>query len=135
MRVMFYLFALWSCCFKYVLKPWPFLEGLLHVLCNGHRVWQEFKDRSLPSQTWHWNTSPMKYAIYSLRQSMTAQFCNLVIFIFCISANAQTRDMTYFCDVTPCCSCNVSPVRYELDFISQKTPFFIGAAVGTSDLT
>jgi hypothetical protein len=29
----------------------------------------------------------------------------------------------------------VSPVRYELDFISQKTPFFIVTAVKTSNLT
>jgi hypothetical protein len=29
----------------------------------------------------------------------------------------------------------VSPVRYDLGFISQKTAFFIVTAVGTSDLT
>jgi hypothetical protein len=30
---------------------------------------------------------------------------------------------------------NVSPVRYELGFISQKTEFFVGIAVKTSNLT
>jgi hypothetical protein len=33
------------------------------------------------------------------------------------------------------CSGNVSPVKYELDFISQKTIFFIVTAVITSNLT
>jgi hypothetical protein len=31
--------------------------------------------------------------------------------------------------------CNVSPVRYELGFISEKTAFFIVTAVKTSNLT
>jgi hypothetical protein len=30
---------------------------------------------------------------------------------------------------------NIFPVRYELDFISQKTEFFIVTAVKTSNLT
>jgi hypothetical protein len=29
----------------------------------------------------------------------------------------------------------MSPVKYELDFISQKTPFFIVTSVKTSSLT
>jgi hypothetical protein len=32
-------------------------------------------------------------------------------------------------------TCNVFTVRYELGFISQKTPFFIVTAVKTSNLT
>jgi hypothetical protein len=31
--------------------------------------------------------------------------------------------------------CNVSPLKYELGFVSQKTTFFIVTAVETSNLT